>query len=68
MRSVYSAREELQNAKNCATRAKIHQLAKLAFRDALEGFDKRRKHQHFIITRTSGRSAPLVLVPVPLSV
>ena len=49
MRSVYSAREELQNAKYCATRAKIHQLAKPAFRDALEGFYKRRKHQHFII-------------------
>ena len=68
MRSVNSARVELQDAKNSATRAKIHQLAKLAFRDALEGFDKRRKHQHFIITRTSGRSAPLVLVLLPRSV
>ena len=49
MRSVYSAREELQNAKNCATRAKIHQLAKPAFRDALEGFDKRKKTSTFIL-------------------
>ena len=40
MRSVNSAREELQDAKNCATRAKIHQLVKPAFRNALEGFDK----------------------------
>ena len=44
MRSVNSAREELQDAKNCATRAKIHQLAKPAFRNALEGFDKIKKN------------------------
>ena len=42
MRSVNSARVELQDAKNSATRAKIHQLAKHAFRDALEGFDQRK--------------------------
>ena len=49
VRSVNSAREELQDAKNCATRAKIHQLAKPAFRDALEGFDKKKKTSTFIL-------------------
>ena len=44
MRNVNFARVELLDAKNCATRAKIHQLAKPAFRNALEGFDQRKKH------------------------
>ena len=49
MRNVNFARVELLDAKNCATRAKIHQLAKPAFRNALEGFDKKKKTSTFIL-------------------